>query len=311
MKKQVKVNRCQNPQCNKPATLKCPTCIKKKLPNSYFCGKECFQAFWPIHKLYHKKKLQELMEEKNFKGPLKPGKITPRVPVSDKIAKPDYAETGVPVGEEMEVESHEITVNSEEVLQRLREAGKLARRALDLGHSMVAPGVTTDAINNAVHDFIIENGAYPSPLNYCGFPKSICTSVNEVICHGIPDSRPLQDGDIVNLDITVYYKGVHADLNETYGVGKIDADSLYLIEKSYRCMEEAIKIVKPDVLFREVGNVIGRVAKEAGLSVVRSFCGHGIGEHFHTNPNVAHYSRNKTPGIMRAGNVFTIEPMIN
>lgn len=126
--------------------------------------------------------------------------------------------------------------------------------------------------------------------------------MNEVICHGIPDDRPLQDGDIVNLDITVYFKGVHADLNETYAVGKVDKESLHLIETAYRCMEKAIEICKPDVLFREVGNVIGKVAKDAGLSVTRSYTGHGIGEHFHTPPTVAHYPKNKTPGIMKVNN---------
>lgn len=176
---------------------------------------------------------------------------------------------------------------------------------------MVAVGVTTDEINIAVHDFIVKSGGYPSPLNYNGFRKSICTSVNEVICHGIPDNRPLQDGDIVNLDITVYYKGVHADLNETYGVGTISNASIHLIKTAYRCMDEAMKICKPDTLYRECGNVIGRIAKEEGLSVVRSYCGHGIGEHFHTDPSIAHYAKNKTPGIMKKGNCFTIEPMIN
>eukprot|EP01017_Pseudomicrothorax_dubius_P039054 TRINITY_DN5944_c0_g1_i3.p1 TRINITY_DN5944_c0_g1~~TRINITY_DN5944_c0_g1_i3.p1 ORF type:complete len:248 (-),score=64.08 TRINITY_DN5944_c0_g1_i3:702-1445(-) len=193
----------------------------------------------------------------------------------------------------------------------MREVCLIGRKALDLGHSMVKPGVTTDEIDRAVHEFIIEQGAYPSPLNYYNFPKSLCTSVNEVICHGIPDDRPLQDGDIVNLDISVYYKGHHSDLNETYGVGNIPDSSKFLIEKAYRALEKAIAICKPNVMYKEIGNVIGKYIDDNGLSVVRTYCGHGIGRLFHSTPNVPHYSNNKTTGFMRTGHTFTIEPMIN
>ncbi|KDO85764.1 hypothetical protein CISIN_1g0158381mg, partial [Citrus sinensis] len=152
---------------------------------------------------------------------------------------------------------------------------------------------------------------YPSPLNYHFFPKSCCTSVNEVICHGIPDSRKLEDGDIVNIDVTVYYKGVHGDLNETYFVGNADEASRQLVQCTYECLEKAISIVKPGVRFREIGEVINRHATMSGFSVVKSYCGHGIGELFHCAPNIPHYSRNKAVGVMKVGQTFTIEPMIN
>lgn len=138
----------------------------------------------------------------------------------------------------------------------MREVGILARETLDLGHSLVRPGITTDEIDAKVHDFIIENGAYPSPYNYYQFPKSLCTSVNEVICHGIPDSRPLEGGDIVNLDITVYKKGYHVDLNETYLVGEVAESSKFLVTKAYECLQLALDICKPGTMYREVGNVI-------------------------------------------------------
>ncbi|KAF3975645.1 hypothetical protein CMV_001124, partial [Castanea mollissima] len=152
---------------------------------------------------------------------------------------------------------------------------------------------------------------YPSPLNYHSFPKSCCTSVNEVICHGIPDARKLEDGDIVNVDVSVYYKGVHGDLNETYFVGNVDEESRRLVQCTYESLEKAIAIVKPGVRFREIGEVINRHTTMSGFSVVKSYCGHGIGELFHCAPNIPHYGRNKAVGVMKAGQTFTIEPMIN
>jgi len=193
----------------------------------------------------------------------------------------------------------------------MREACLIGRKALDLGHSMVKPGVTTDEIDRAVHDYIISQNAYPSPLNYHNFPKSLCTSINEIICHGIPDDRPLQEGDIVNLDVSVYYKGMHADLNETHCVGKVDEGSLKLIYHTYKALEKAIEMCKPDEMYKNIGNVIEKYIKEQGLSVVRTYTGHGVGKFFHENPNVPHYSGNKTAGFMKPGHIFTIEPMIN
>jgi methionyl aminopeptidase len=142
----------------------------------------------------------------------------------------------------------------------------LARKTLDLGHSLVKAGVTTDYIDEVVHNFIIENNAYPSPLNYYKFPKSLCTSVNEVICHGIPDSRPLENGDIVNLDVTVFKDGVHVDLNETYLVGEVAESSKFLVSKAYECLQKAIEVCKPGTMYREVGNVISKYIEDHGYS---------------------------------------------
>jgi len=142
---------------------------------------------------------------------------------------------------------------------------------------MVKPGVTTEEIDKAVHEFIISQDAYPSPLNYYSFPRSCCTSVNEIICHGIPDTRPLQEGDIVNLDISVYKDGFHGDLNETYFVGAVGESSKMLVETTYQSLMKAIEYCKPNAFYREVGNIISNVVEPKGLSVVRSYTGHGIG----------------------------------
>lgn len=157
-----------------------------------------------------------------------------------------------------------IEVKSAEDIAKLREVALLARQALDLGHSVVKAGVTTDYIDEVVHNFIINNNAYPSPLNYYKFPKSLCTSVNEVICHGIPDSRPLENGDIVNLDVTVYKDGFHVDLNETYLVGEVAESSKFLVTKAYECLQKAIEICKPGTMYRDVGNVISKFIEENG-----------------------------------------------
>jgi len=193
----------------------------------------------------------------------------------------------------------------------MRKVCRLAREVLDIAGKAAKPGVTTDEIDKIVHQATIERGAYPSPLNYKGFPKSCCTSVNEIICHGIPDSRPLQDGDILNIDITLYYDGVHGDVNETYLIGTVSPQAKKLVQSTYEALEKAIAIVKPGTLYRDIGNVISKHINQAGFSVVRSYCGHGIGELFHAPPSIPHYGKNKAIGVMKPGHVFTIEPMIN
>jgi methionyl aminopeptidase len=231
--------------------------------------------------------------------------------VSDSIRKPDYAETGNPASELALKRSHHIPVLSASQIENMREACNIGRGALDLAGSMIKAGVTGDEIDQAVHEFIVSKNAYPSPLNYFNFPKSCCISVNEVICHGIPDLRPLEEGDIVNIDISVYFKGMHSDLNETFFVGSVDKDSRRLVEGAYLSLMEAIKMCKPGVMYRDLGAVIQRVASLHQLTVVKTYCGHGVGELFHCNPNVAHYYPNKGVGMMRAGHCFTIEPMLN
>lgn len=193
----------------------------------------------------------------------------------------------------------------------MRTVCKFGREVLDAAARAVKPGVSTDEIDRIVHEACIERECYPSPLNYYQFPKSCCTSVNEVICHGIPDKRPLEDGDICNIDITVYHDGFHGDLNETLLVGKVDEDSQKLVNVAYECMMAGISIVKPGVKYREIGNEIQRHANTHGYSVVRTYCGHGINQLFHPAPSVPHYAKNKAIGVMKPGHTFTIEPMIS
>lgn len=187
----------------------------------------------------------------------------------------------------------------------------LILECLDEGAKACGVGVTTDEIDRIVHEAAIERDCYPSPLNYYKFPKSCCTSVNEVICHGIPDTRPLENGDLCNLDITVYHRGFHGDLNETFFVGEVKEEHKKLVKTTYEALSKAIEIVKPGEKYREIGNVIQKHVQKNGYSVVKSYCGHGIHELFHTAPNVPHYAKNSAVGIMKAGHTFTIEPMIS
>jgi len=224
---------------------------------------------------------------------------------------PDYAESGVPVSERLHKNENTIHVHTPEEIEAMRKVCRYSREVLDLAGAMVKPGVTGDEIDAAVHQACLDRNSYPSPLNYNGFPKSCCISVNEVICHGIPDSRPLQEGDIVNIDISLYHGGFHGDVNATYYVGEVDEDSKRLVETTRECLDKAIEMCKPGALYRDIGNVIQSIATKNKLSVVRSYCGHGIGRLFHTIPNVPHYSKNKAKGVMKPGHIFTIEPMIN
>ncbi|GJP54996.1 hypothetical protein CLOM_g13990 [Closterium sp. NIES-68] len=247
----------------------------------------------------------------DWTGPLRPFPVAPRCPVPAHIPRPDWADTGRPEEEPSSQWQNSVEIKSPEQIARMRRTCRVAREVLDVAAAMIRPGVTTDEIDKAVHDATIKAGGYPSPLNYYFFPKSCCTSVNEVVCHGIPDCRRLEDGDIVNVDVTVYLDGCHGDLNETFFVGKVSEAVVHLVRTTMECLDKAIAMVKPGVRFREVGEVISRHAAQAGLSVVRTYCGHGIGELFHCAPNIPHYSKNKAVGLMKAGQIFTIEPMIN
>ncbi len=221
------------------------------------------------------------------------------------IARPPYAETGIPP------RWNEPMVKTPELIERMRRAGALAADVLRQAGEQVAPGVTTDAIDVFVHDLIVERGAYPSPLNYNGFPKSVCTSVNEVICHGIPDARALQDGDIVNLDVTVFLDGVHGDTNATFFVGDVDEESRQLVRVTEECMWRGIEAVVPGHPINEIGRAIEDHARRHRYGVVRAFIGHGIGEQFHSDLQIHHYYEPKARTIMRPGMTFTIEPMIS
>ncbi|KNE62651.1 methionine aminopeptidase, type I [Allomyces macrogynus ATCC 38327] len=310
---------CQGADCTKTATLVCPTCIKLDLPRdtARFCSQTCFKANWATHKLLHQQ-AQTYDPFTQVPGFRYTGSLRARYPLSatrfvpPHIKRPDYAETGRPYSEEKLRGSNRIETMNEAEIQKMREVCRIAREVLDAGAAAVRPGVTTDHIDKVVHEATVARDAYPSPLNYMGFPKSCCTSVNEVICHGIPDMRPLEDGDIVNIDVSVFKDGFHADLNETYFVGaKAWHESKALIDCTRECLKRAIEMVKPGVMYRELGNVIEKTAKERGFAVVRTYCGHGIHRLFHTTPNIPHYAKNKAIGVMKPGHIFTIEPMIN
>ena len=220
------------------------------------------------------------------------------------IARPPYAETG-------EVRRWaESAIKTPDVIDRMRHAGAMAAEVLRLAGEFVRPGITTDAIDAYVHELCIARNAYPSPLNYSGYPKSVCTSVNEVICHGIPDSRVLEEGDIINLDVTCYINGVHGDTNATFAVGSISAEDADLITVTEECMWRGIEAVVPGRPLSDIGKAIEARAKQDKLGVVRAFIGHGIGEQFHTDIQVLHYYDPRNNTIMRPGMTFTIEPMI-
>ena len=241
---------------------------------------------------------------KPLEGRVQPGEVSPRRSVPASIARPPYADTGEVI------RWNEPAIKSPEIISRMRHAGAVAAEVLRLAGQAVKPGVTTDEIDIYVHDLCIERNSYPSPLNYMGYPKSVCTSVNEVICHGIPDSRKLEEGDIVNLDVTCYIGGVHGDTNATFAVGEIDAQNRALIDATEECIWRGIEAVKPGRPLSDIGRAIEDRANLNKLGVVRAFVGHGIGEQFHTDIQVLHYYDSRNSVVMRPGMTFTIEPMI-
>ncbi|KAJ2009577.1 hypothetical protein GGI04_000300 [Coemansia thaxteri] len=194
-------------------------------------------------------------------------------------------------------------------IECLKEAAKVARDALALGGSMVRPGVTTKEINTKVHRFIVSQGAYPSCLNYLGFPSAICTSTNNVIAHGIPDKRPLEDGDIINIDVTAYKLGFHGDTSASFAVGQVDAAGTALMEATREALDLAIQVCGPGVPLTAIGETISAYAEPLGYSLSRELTGHGIGRCFHQNPLIYHHY-NDEPGAMLPGMAFTIEPIL-
>lgn len=250
-----------------------------------------------------------------YTGPLRPGTLSPTRSVPEHIKRPKYAKSGIPRDKRPKV-PWDIEIKDADTIARMRVAGKHAREILDLAGAMAVPGVTTDEIDELVHRETLARGGYPSPLNYNRFPKSCCTSVNEVVCHGIPDDTVLVEGDIINIDITIFYDGVHGDCSETFIIGDVNGDKVdpvakKLVKTTYDALWAAINICGPGVAVNKIGGAIQTVAHRAGFSVVRNFVGHGIGEVFHTTPNVFHYKNSDALGIMEPGMTFTIEPMLN
>ncbi len=236
--------------------------------------------------------------------PVRVGNVSAMRSVPDSIEKPDYVGTGLPRS------GSTSPIQTPEVIESMRHAGKLAAEILGIAGAAVAPGVTGDRIDEIVHEACIERGAYPSTLGYKGFTKSMCTSVNEVICHGIPDDRELLDGDIVNLDITVFVGGVHGDTSATFPVGTVDSESLELISVTRDAMWRGIEAVKPGRPISAIGRAISAFVEPRGYGIVRVFGGHGIGERFHTSLHIPHYFEPRAETIMQPNMVFTVEPMI-
>lgn len=204
-----------------------------------------------------------------------------------------------------------VIIHPKECFESMRKAGRLAAQLLDYIKPFVEPGVTTEKLDQLCHDYIVSHGAIPAPLNYRGFPKSICTSVNHVVCHGIPSEKKLKEGDVVNIDVTVILDGWYGDTSRMYTVGKIGVKAQKLIDVTYEAMMRAIDIVKPGVTLGDIGHAIQSYVEPKGYSVVRDFCGHGIGQTFHASPEILHFGKPGQGMELKEGMFFTIEPMIN
>jgi len=205
-----------------------------------------------------------------------------------------------------------ITIKTVEEIEKMRTAGRLAAQVLEMIEPHVVPGVTTEKLDQICHDYIVDQQqAIPAPLNYHGFPKSICTSVNHQVCHGIPGSKKLKSGDIINIDITVIKDGFHGDTSKMFSVGNTSVLANRLIQTTQDAMWRGIDMVAPGVKLGDIGHAIQQLAEAAGFSIVREYCGHGIGKNFHEDPQVMHYGKPGTGMELRAGMCFTIEPMVN
>ncbi|XP_034642000.1 methionine aminopeptidase 1D, mitochondrial isoform X1 [Trachemys scripta elegans] len=235
---------------------------------------------------------------------VRPAIVSLAHPVPKHIKKPDYVTTGI-----VPDWGDYIEIKNEDQIQGLRQACQLACHILLLAGKSLKVGMTTEEIDSIVHHEIIRQNAYPSPLGYGGFPKSVCTSVNNVVCHGIPDSRPLQDGDIINIDVTVYCNGYHGDTSETFLVGNVDKSGQKLVEVARKCRDEAIAACRPGAPFSVIGNTISRIAHQNDFRVCPYFVGHGIGSYFHGHPEVWHHDHDSDL-LMEEGMAFTIEPII-
>ncbi|KAI5474173.1 methionyl aminopeptidase [Pseudohyphozyma bogoriensis] len=321
---------CMN--CGKPgdSKLMCPKCQKEGIRDGIFCSQQCFSDNWKAHKLaYHTKaavsdyKFPEGTYDpfanvpNHYTGPLRA--VYPDVPVPKRevpahIPKPDYA---------TEVKGRSMTemisrsrdrfgkVLNKEEIEGMRKVCRLSREVLDIAAAALRPGITTLEIDEIVHSACIERDAYPSPLGYRMFPRSVCTSINEIICHGIPDARPLESGDVINIDVSLFHGGFHGDVNATYPVGDVFPRNLELLATSRRSLDESIRACKPGVYFKDIGGIIEPIVTEKGFSTNRTYVGHGINQLFHPAPDIPHYAGSKTTiGKMKAGMTFTIEPMI-
>jgi methionyl aminopeptidase len=235
---------------------------------------------------------------------IQPATISPPREVPASIPRPPYVGRTAPdpyTGDD---------VQPPQTIERMRIAGRIAAQAMHAAAAAISPGITTDDLDRVVHEFLIDHRAYPSTLGYRGFPKSCCTSVNEVICHGIPDARPLQEGDIVKIDVTAYIGGVHGDTCATFSCGEVDEPSRLLTERTHEALLRAINAVKPGRQVNIIGRVIESYAKRFGYGVVRDYTGHGVHTAFHSGLVIPHYDEPAYDTVIRPGMTFTIEPMI-
>ena len=241
---------------------------------------------------------------KDSNGHLVPGSLSPRRNVASEITRPEYVWKPAPA------KFTGSNIKSPQQIEKIRRAGLIAARAIELAGEQARPGVTTDYLDQVVHDFVVSQGAYPSTLGYRNYPKSCCTSVNEVICHGIPDDTVLEDGDIVNIDVTAYLDGYHGDSNKTFEVGQVSQTVHDLVERTREALLRGMSVVAPGREVNVIGRAIESYAKRFGYGVVRDFTGHGIGEAFHSGLIIPHYDTNVYSDVMEVGMVFTIEPML-
>ncbi|MSZ94980.1 MAG: type I methionyl aminopeptidase [Actinobacteria bacterium] len=242
---------------------------------------------------------------KDQNGLLTMGSVSPRLSVPKHIVAPEY------VGKAAPTKFTGSDIKSPEQIEKIRAAGKIAAGAIEMLRGEIRPGVTTDSLDKLAHEFVCDHGAYPSTLGYRGYPKSICSSVNEVICHGIPDDTVLENGDIVNIDITAYLDGFHGDLNHTIEVGEVSEEVQNLVERTRESLNRGLLAVSPGRAVNSIGLAIESYAKRFDYGVVRDFTGHGVGEAFHSGLIIPHYdSAPNYATVMEVGMVFTIEPML-
>jgi methionyl aminopeptidase len=238
-------------------------------------------------------------------GNLTPGRISPKLDVPKSIVRPEY------VGKPAPAKFTGSDVKTPEQIEKIRHSGKIAAQAIELVGQNAKPGITTDELDKIAHEFLIDNGAYPSTLGYRGYPKSICSSLNEVICHGIPDDTVLEDGDILNIDITAYIDGFHGDSNQTFLVGEVRPEISLLVERTKEALARGLSVVAPGRSVNLIGRAIESYAKRFNYGVVKDFTGHGVGEAFHSGLIIPHYdSAPMYSDEMKVGMVFTIEPML-
>ncbi|OIR42695.1 type I methionyl aminopeptidase [Corynebacterium sp. NML140438] len=240
------------------------------------------------------------------RGKLQQQASTPIRKVPKDIERPEYAWK-----DDVQENIGEPYVQDAETIEKMRESSKIAANALAVAGAAVKPGVTTDEIDRVAHEYMLDHGAYPSTLGYRGFPKSCCVSLNEIVCHGIPDTTVIEDGDIVNIDVTAYKNGVHGDTNATFLAGDVTQEHKDLVQRTYEAMMRGIKVAKPGREINVIGRVIESYAKRFGYNVVTDFTGHGVGPTFHNGLVVLHYDSDAYRDILEPGMTLTIEPMIN